>query len=77
MIHIEAKGEIKLLDINEAPSRSEEECVVDEDEHGSPVRRKKLRLAKDQSRRLEQSFLQNQTLNPVCLLILCMCVCRD
>ncbi|XP_042034905.1 homeobox-leucine zipper protein HOX3-like [Salvia splendens] len=60
----EAKGEIKLLDINEAPSRSEEECVVDEDEvGGGPVRRKKLRLAKDQSRRLEQSFLQNQTLN--------------
>ncbi|KAL1531933.1 Homeobox-leucine zipper protein ATHB-17 [Salvia divinorum] len=63
----EAKGENKLLDINEAPSRSEEECVEEEDEDGGsagPVPRKKLRLAKDQSRRLEQSFLQNQTLNP-------------
>ncbi|XP_047939349.1 homeobox-leucine zipper protein ATHB-17-like [Salvia hispanica] len=59
----EAKGKIKLLDINEAPSRSEEECVEEEDED-SPVPRKKLRLTKDQSRRLEQSFVQNQTLNP-------------
>lgn len=68
LLYIEAKGKIKLLDINEAPSRSEEECVEEEDED-SPVPRKKLRLTKDQSRRLEQSFVQNQTLNPVRLLI--------
>ncbi|KAL1553654.1 homeobox-leucine zipper protein ATHB-17-like isoform X1 [Salvia divinorum] len=64
----EEKGKIKLLDINEAPSRSEDECVEEEDEDspygGGPVPRKKLRLTKDQSRRLEQSFLQNQALNP-------------
>nr|WGS99086.1 HD-Zip21 protein [Salvia miltiorrhiza] len=65
----EAKGEMKLLDMNEAPSRSEEECVEEEDEDcpyggGGPIPRKKLRLTKDQSRRLEQSFLQNQALNP-------------
>lgn len=59
-------GAIKELDINEAP---EEECmeedVEEESPNGGPARRKKLRLTKQQSRFLEQTFLQNQTLNPV------------
>ncbi|KAL8463616.1 hypothetical protein ACS0TY_033543 [Phlomoides rotata] len=58
-------GAIKELDINQAPSGTEEECMEEEDEEEtSNARRKKLRLTKEQSRFLEQSFLQNQTLNP-------------
>lgn len=67
---------IKAVDINEEPSsRSEEECMEEEEilksggEGGGPSQgpgpRKKLRLTKEQSRCLEQSFLQNQALNPV------------
>lgn len=61
----------KLLDINQAPSRSEEECMEEEEDDEEnpngygPTPRKKLRLTKEQSRRLEQNFLQNPTLNPV------------
>lgn len=63
-------GATKELDINEAvavavaPSGREEECMEDEEE-SSNGRRKKLRLTKEQSRFLEQTFQQNQTLNPV------------
>ncbi|XP_071929029.1 homeobox-leucine zipper protein HOX3-like [Coffea arabica] len=58
---------MKDLDINQIPSGGEEECMEDEDESpngfgGHP--RKKLRLTKEQSRLLEESFRQNHTLNP-------------
>ncbi|KAL3501875.1 hypothetical protein ACH5RR_036324 [Cinchona calisaya] len=56
---------MKDLDINQVPSGGEEECMEDEDEsppNGPP--RKKLRLTKEQSRLLEESFRQNHTLNP-------------
>lgn len=59
------------LDINQVPSGgAEEEWMTmnmdDEDEssNGGPPR-KKLRLTKEQSRLLEESFRQNHTLNPV------------
>ncbi|GFP83512.1 homeobox-leucine zipper protein athb-17 [Phtheirospermum japonicum] len=60
-------GGMKELDINQVPS-SEEECMVEEEEeespnNGGPAPRKKLRLTKEQSRLLEESFRQNQTLN--------------
>ena len=44
--------------------------VSDEDEDG-PNARKKLRLTKDQSALLEESFKQHSTLNPVINLSLC------
>lgn len=50
------------LDINQIPSGVEEECV--EKEFGGPPR-KKLRLTKEQSHVLEQSFKQYHILNPV------------
>ncbi|XP_022867858.1 homeobox-leucine zipper protein ATHB-17-like [Olea europaea var. sylvestris] len=49
------------LDINQIPSGVEEECV--EKEFGGPPR-KKLRLTKEQSHVLEQSFKQYHILNP-------------
>ncbi|XP_057753828.1 homeobox-leucine zipper protein HOX3-like [Arachis stenosperma] len=59
---------VKELDINQLPS--EEEWIIgsnmeDEEEssNGEPPR-KKLRLTKEQSRLLEESFRQNHTLNP-------------
>lgn len=58
------------LDINQVPLGAEEEWTTgsmeDEEEsgNGGPPR-KKLRLSKDQSRLLEESFRQNHTLNPV------------
>ncbi|KAL3654479.1 hypothetical protein CASFOL_004160 [Castilleja foliolosa] len=67
-------GAIKEIDINQlAPSGTDHhqvECMeeADDDDDGSPnngpAPRKKLRLTKQQSRLLEQSFLQNHTLNP-------------
>ncbi|KAI3466993.1 hypothetical protein Pfo_023656 [Paulownia fortunei] len=59
---------MKELDINQAPSGTEEVCMEEEEDdespNGGPAPRKKLRLTKEQSRLLEESFLQNQTLNP-------------
>ncbi|XP_057765613.1 homeobox-leucine zipper protein HOX3-like [Salvia miltiorrhiza] len=60
---------MKELDINQVPSSgTEEECMEEEEEgespNGGPARRKKLRLTKEQSRLLEESFKQNHTLNP-------------
>ncbi|XP_011070725.1 homeobox-leucine zipper protein HOX3 [Sesamum indicum] len=57
------------VDINQvASSGTEEECMEEEDEisrnDGGPTPRKKLRLTKDQSRLLEESFRLNHTLNP-------------
>ncbi|CAA3001266.1 homeobox-leucine zipper HOX3 [Olea europaea subsp. europaea] len=49
------------LDINQIPSGVEEECV--EKEFGG-LPRKKLRLTKEQSHVLEQSFKQYHILNP-------------
>jgi hypothetical protein len=41
--------------------------IEDEVEEGREAQRpKKLRLSKEQSRLLEESFRQNHTLNPVC-----------
>ncbi|KAJ6356761.1 hypothetical protein OIU78_004793 [Salix suchowensis] len=61
---------VKDLDINQAPSGAEEEEWIsagreDEEEstNGAPPR-KKLRLSKEQSRLLEESFRQHHTLNP-------------
>jgi len=62
---------VKDLDINQLPSGTGEEewitaGVEDEEEstNGGPPR-KKLRLSKEQSRLLEESFRQHHTLNPV------------
>lgn len=61
---------VKELDINQVPSGEEEwtaGATVEEEEessNGGPPR-KKLRLTKEQSRLLEESFRQNHTLNPV------------
>lgn len=61
---------MKDLDINQLPSGAEEEWITagmdDEEEstNGAPPR-KKLRLSKEQSRLLEESFRQRHTLNPV------------
>lgn len=60
---------VRDLDINQVPLGAEEEWTTgsmeDEEEsgNGGPPR-KKLRLSKDQSRLLEESFRQNHTLNP-------------
>ncbi|XP_021896220.1 homeobox-leucine zipper protein HOX3 [Carica papaya] len=60
---------VKELDINQVPSGEEEwtaGATVEEEEessNGGPPR-KKLRLTKEQSRLLEESFRQNHTLNP-------------
>ncbi|XP_058091744.1 homeobox-leucine zipper protein HOX3-like [Magnolia sinica] len=53
------------LDINQLPSGSEAWPigVIDDDEENGPPR-KKLRLTKEQSRLLEETFRENQTLNP-------------
>lgn len=69
---------MKEVDMNQVPSsRTEEECMEEEEEEedeispnngGGPARRKKLRLTKEQSRLLEESFRQNHTLNPVCVM---------
>lgn len=58
------------LDINQPPSGVEEEFLMgavddDDDATAAAHRPKKLRLTKEQSRLLEESFRQNQTLNPV------------
>ncbi|GAV67331.1 Homeobox domain-containing protein/HALZ domain-containing protein [Cephalotus follicularis] len=66
-----APSYVRDLDINQVPSgdQGEEEwitgCMEDEEEssNGGPPR-KKLRLTKEQSRLLEESFRQNHTLNP-------------
>ncbi|KAF5727662.1 putative homeobox protein [Tripterygium wilfordii] len=71
---------VRDLDINQVPSGGEEEewmtaGMEDEDESSSlnggegggggvHIPRKKLRLAKEQSRLLEESFIHNHTLNP-------------
>ncbi|GER39177.1 homeobox-leucine zipper protein family [Striga asiatica] len=66
-------GGIKELDMNQVPSSRfiEEESMEEEEESPnntgpgpSPGPRKKLRLTHEQSRLLEESFRQNQTLNP-------------
>ena len=69
---------MKDLDINQIPSGGEEECMEDDDEspNGGPPR-KKLRLTKEQSRLLEESFRQNHTLNPVSTSSVCVCVCAS
>ena len=59
----------KELDINQVPSEEEwmttnMEEIEEESSIGGPPR-KKLRLTKEQSRLLEESFRQNHTLNPV------------
>ncbi|XP_047332425.1 homeobox-leucine zipper protein HOX3-like [Impatiens glandulifera] len=62
---------VRDLDINQVPTRGgvgEEECVDDDDDTnagaGGGPPWKKLRLTKEQSRLLEESFQQNHTLNP-------------
>lgn len=59
---------VKELDINQVPLEEDWMASNMEDEeessNGEPPR-KKLRLTKEQSRLLEESFRQNHTLNPV------------
>ncbi|KAJ9135791.1 hypothetical protein P3X46_032927 [Hevea brasiliensis] len=72
-LYLPSSGEggcaVKDLDINQVPSRAEEEWITagmdDEEEstNGAPPR-KKLRLSKEQSRLLEENFRQHHTLNP-------------
>ena len=76
-ITLNSKGDqggatVRDLDINQVPSGGAEDewitaSMEDEEEscNGTPPR-KKLRLTKEQSRLLEESFRQNHTLNPVC-----------
>ncbi|KAM7275192.1 hypothetical protein ACFE04_017058 [Oxalis oulophora] len=57
---------VRDLDINQIPSGGGEDESMEEEEessNGGPTR-KKLRLTKEQSRLLEESFRQNHTLNP-------------
>ncbi|KAK3189503.1 hypothetical protein Dsin_029064 [Dipteronia sinensis] len=54
----------KYLDINQIPSGGEEEDEEEEEISNVGPPRKKLRLSKEQSRLLEESFRQNHTLNP-------------
>lgn len=64
---------VRGLDINQVPSiqADQEEWITagmeDEEDssNGSGPPRKKLRLTKEQSRLLEESFRQHHTLNPV------------
>ncbi|XP_042444637.1 homeobox-leucine zipper protein HOX3-like isoform X2 [Zingiber officinale] len=64
-------GNLRDLDMNQPAYGAEEEYPMgsieeeEEEESGTP-RPKKLRLSKDQSRLLEESFRQHHTLNPVC-----------
>ena len=59
------------LDMNQPASGGEEEefpmgsVEEDEEERGAGHRPKKLRLSKEQSRLLEESFRLNHTLTPV------------
>ncbi|KAK4261708.1 hypothetical protein QN277_004667 [Acacia crassicarpa] len=58
---------VRELDINQIPSTEEEWITMEEEEessNGGGPPRKKLRLTKEQSRLLEDSFRQNHTLNP-------------
>uniref|UniRef100_M8CP37 Homeobox domain-containing protein n=1 Tax=Aegilops tauschii TaxID=37682 RepID=M8CP37_AEGTA len=66
-------GSMRDLDMNQPASGGEEEDFLmggleeDEEERGAggPHRPKKLRLSKEQSRLLEESFRLNHTLSPV------------
>lgn len=64
---------MRELDINLPASGAEEEfsmgSLEDEEEEGGTPRPKKLRLSKEQSRLLEESFRQNHTLNPVSFIL--------
>ncbi|RWV88935.1 hypothetical protein GW17_00048943 [Ensete ventricosum] len=61
-------GSMRDLDINQPAYGGEEEfpmgSVEEEEEEGGTPRPKKLRLSKEQSRLLEESFRQHHTLNP-------------
>ncbi|KAM7463452.1 hypothetical protein LguiA_031573 [Lonicera macranthoides] len=56
-------GGMRDLDINQLPCLTEEEEDEEEEERRSSVPRKKLRLTKEQSLLLEESFRQNHTLS--------------
>lgn len=75
-------GNMRDLDMNQPASGGEEEEFlmgsVEEDEEevrgaGGPHRPKKLRLSKEQSRLLEESFRLNHTLSPVSILVFPAC----
>lgn len=55
--------EIEITEIERVSSR-----ISDEEEDGVTTARKKLRLTKDQSAMLEESFKQHSTLNPVIII---------
>lgn len=55
--------EIEVTEIERVSSR-----ISDEEEDGATATRKKLRLTKDQSAMLEESFKQHSTLNPVIII---------
>ncbi|PKA55517.1 Homeobox-leucine zipper protein HOX3 [Apostasia shenzhenica] len=74
LFHFEEGGgcnvSLKDLDMNRPAREAEEEFQagsaeeVEEDDGDGGHRQKKLRLSKEQSRLLEESFRQNHTLNP-------------
>ncbi|KAL1189916.1 Homeobox-leucine zipper protein ATHB-X [Cardamine amara subsp. amara] len=64
---------VRDLDINQTPKTEEDRDIMigatpqhvnEEDSNSGGRRRKKLRLTKEQSHLLEESFIQNQTLTP-------------
>jgi homeobox-leucine zipper protein len=55
----------QLLDQERACDLSSRGCSDDEDEGGGGTMRKKLRLSKEQSALLEESFKDHSILNPV------------
>jgi homeobox-leucine zipper protein len=60
---VSSELEMETTEIERVSSR-----ISDEDEDGSTAARKKLRLTKDQSAMLEESFKQHSTLNPVIII---------
>lgn len=70
--------EVRDFDINQTPKTEEDRewimigatpHVNEEDSNSGSRRRKKLRLTKEQSHLLEESFIQNHTLTPVSIYI--------
>jgi len=62
---VSSELEMETTEIERVSSR-----ISDEDEDGATAARKKLRLTKDQSAMLEESFKEHSTLNPVIIIII-------
>lgn len=69
---------VRDLDINQTPKTEDREWIMiaaaphanEEDSNSFGWRRKKLRLTKEQSHLLEESFIQNHTLTSVSICII-------